>query len=498
MTAQGSGNARINGLVTGGGLFLQQILGFVSGLYVAMLLGPANYGEVSVLRSLLQLVIVVSPLGLDLAIYKILPAFDATPRLKLLHVTRFRIIIFASCMLMAIGGSTIIGPILQNYVYSYKNFELHFALTVLAVPFATDLVLLTSYCRVEGRIVPIMLLTYYLQPILRTSFSIIAVLLGWGVLGVVIGTACAYLASFLAAQIYRALDERHHAPAAAEPAPLPGWRESWRLFLQAPSMALNLFAYNVMRSADLVIVAAMVPAQAVGEYAVVSNISQLVPVAAISLSQTLGPTISRHFHAGETHKIAGDMNHYIRWASIISSFVMGGIATFGGHLDVLFGPKYHPEAAILVLIPLGYLVSATLAPTGYSLTMCGKARQELAILATSSAGLVFLCLVLTHFFGTVGAASAVLIAFVGGDVARLLAVNRSLGVALGHWSDLLPPVVAIALGAICNNMLVPAHPSFIGLVLGCFAYLTAYVLVFGIAFMARRRWPRSSEVVPAQ
>ncbi|WP_066781017.1 lipopolysaccharide biosynthesis protein [Sphingomonas sp. CCH5-D11] len=483
-------SARINSYITAGGLLLQQVLGFLSGIYVAKLLGPEDYGQVSVLRNLLQLIMIVTPLGLDLAIFKILPAFDHDPSVKKIHFQRFRLIALLTGVGSTLIGSGIIGPLLHSNVYSYQGFEAAFALTLVAVPFATDLVLLTAWYRVEGRIVPIMLITYYVQPIVRTGLNILAVWLGYGVIGVVVGTTIAYAFAALVALSYRAIRARlatTHAPASTS---VPNWRESWGLFLGAPGMALNLFVYNVMRSADLIIVAAIVPTWAVGEYAVVSNISQLVPVAALSLSQTLGPAIARYHQAGDTIGIQRDMNHYIRWASIVSSFVFGGIAAFGAHLDVLFGEEYQPRGAILILLPLGYLLSATLAPTGYALTMCGKALTELRILAISAAVLIFMCIGLAQTYSVVGAGVAVLLVFAGGNVARLIAVNRSLGITLGRSFDLVPPVLALALGNVANLAVVPIKPNFGQLLIGCVVYAAAYsgimtTLVKGQRFIAR-------------
>ena len=259
---------------------------------------------------------------------------------------------------------------------------------------------MSSY-RVENRIIPIMLITSYLQPVMRTCLNVAAVLMGFGVLGVVIGTTAAYAVAAIAALAYglAAPLTREAAPAGQVAA---SWRESWRLFLGAPSMALNMFVYSTMRSADIIIVGSLAPADDVGRYAVLSTLSQLVTVATVALSQTLGPAIARHFQAGNLRAIRDDTNRYIRLASIVSSFVFGGVAVFGNHLDVIFGETYHTEGAVLILIPLGYLLSATLAPASFALTMGGKAGLDLAILVASAVGLVVACVALTSWFGIGG------------------------------------------------------------------------------------------------
>ena len=128
----------IDGLVTSGGQLLQQVLGFVGGVLVAKLLGPGDYGEVAVLRNILQIALVLTPLGLDLAIYKILPQFDAAPHAKALHLRRFRIIAFGFSIALLVAGSSAADIWLGSAFHGYPDFSLNLAITLLALPFATD------------------------------------------------------------------------------------------------------------------------------------------------------------------------------------------------------------------------------------------------------------------------------------------------------------------------------------------------------------------------
>jgi len=482
-------SARVNSLVTGGGMLLQQALGFIGGVFVAKLLGPADYGEVSVLRTLLALIIVFTPLGLDLALFRILPRFDAEPAVQALHFRRFRMIVLGFGIVLAAVGGLVAGPLLARGVYHYHGFALDFAITLLAVPLATDVLLMNAWYRVQGNIVPILLMTNYFQPIVRTGLNVLAVYLGYGVIGVVVGTTIAYLVTLLIALPYFAWTRRGQQPVTGE---IPGWYASWQQFSEAPPMALNLFAGNIMRTADLVIVGAIAVPHAVGEYAVVSNISQLVPVAAMSLTQTLGPTVARCFQRNDNAGIAREINQVISLASILASFVMGGIAGFGVHLDAVFGAAYQPSQLLVLIIPLGYLLSATLSPAGYALSMCGHAGLELAILGGSAALLVASCVPLTWEFGTPGAAIAVLLAYATGNVIRFLTVRRLLGEHLGHWRDLMPPVVALTIGVAVNHAMLPQRAKFGQLFIAC----VFYSLIYGGTMFGRQvyAWLRTRRV----
>lgn len=476
---------RVNSLVTGGGLLLQQALGFIGGVFVAKMLGPAEYGQVSVLRTILTTVLVFSPLGLDLALFRILPQFDGNPARQALHFRRFRLIALGFGLATAVIGGLVAGPLLDGRVFAYPHFALNFGLTLIAVPFATDVLLMTAWYRVQGNIVPIMLITNYIQPVVRTLLNVLAIYLGYGVIGVVIGTGIAYLVAFAIAVPYHAWTLRS-LPDDADPASAPRWPESVTLFREAPAMALNLFAYAVMRGADMTIVGALAPAHAVGEYAVVSNIAQLVPVAATSLTQTLGPEIARLHQAGDTVGIHRALNHTIRWASLLSSFVFGGIAGFGVHLDAVFGHAYQPAPLITGLIPLGYLMSAILAPTSYGLTMCRRSRIDLGCIVAAAVVLITLGIPLTYAFGTVGAAVAVLVAFMVINALRVVAIHHTLGIWVGTPADALPPVVAVILAMGLNRLLLPENARLVPLLGACAVYTLVYcTIMFG---NSARQW----------
>jgi O-antigen/teichoic acid export membrane protein len=460
-------------MVTAGGMLLQQVLGFVGGVFVAKLLGPADYGQVSVLRSLLQMVIVFTPLGLDLALFRILPKFDHQPAIQALYFRRFRLIVLGFGLALVAITSLVAGPLLARHVYAYDHFAFYLALTMFAIPFATDVLLMNAWYRVQGDIIPILLITSYFQPVVRTVLNVLAVYWGFGVFGVVVGTTVAYLASFLLAVPYYQWTVRgvYRDTSTA----VPSWHRTWNLFREAPPMAINMFAYTMMRTADISIVGAIAPARAVGEYAVVSNIAQLVPIAALSLIQTLGPKIARLHQAGDRAGIARELNSTIRWACLLSSFVFGGIAGFGSHLDAVFGHAYHPGQIIVILIPLGYLASGTVAPTSYALTMGGRSKADLFCLTVASCVLVATCIPLTWLLGTLGAAIAVLIGFTTISVMRFCYLRQELGAWLGSWADLLPPVVALGLAMGINHVLLPAKATLPALFGACLVYTAAYV-----------------------
>jgi O-antigen/teichoic acid export membrane protein len=240
-------------------------------------------------------------------------------------------------------------------------------------------------------------------------------------------------------------------------------------------MSFNNFLYGMMRYVDVLVLGAFAPAAVVGSYTALGSVAQLVSVWPIASSQTLGPIVSRHYHAGDYAAVRKALNDYIRFAAVVSGFLFGGVAAFGDHLDLLFGHSFHFRPLIAFLMPLGYLVSATLAPMGYSLSMTGRHRAELVILMIGGATLWSLCSLLVPRYGDVGAATAVCISFTVVNGVRFLWVGRTLGFIPGRLADIAPPVIAalLAFGAkLC--LVVPLPRTLPVLLLGCVVYTLAY------------------------
>jgi O-antigen/teichoic acid export membrane protein len=197
-------------------------------------------------------------------------------------------------------------------------------------------------------------------------------------------------------------------------------------------------------------------------------------------SQTLGPNISRHYHAGDFVALRQALNEYIHFSSVMSGFLFAGVAAFGDHLDLLFGPSFHFRPLIAFLMPLGYLISATLGPMGYALSMTGRHRVELVILTIGAVALWALCLLLIPRYGDVGAATAVCASFTLVNLLRFVWVGRTLGFVPGRLADLAPPVIATALSfGVKLGILAHLPRTLPVLLLGCVVYALAYA---GVAY----------------
>ncbi|QUD89312.1 lipopolysaccharide biosynthesis protein [Phenylobacterium montanum] len=461
------------------GQLLQQALMVITGIAVARMLGSADYGLINIVRNIFTALAILAPIGLDLALLKYMGrASDDTAGAERL-VARLRLVVLAINLPVALIGGLGLGRLLMAHIYVYPKFDLMLLVTLLALPVSADLSILGAYYRARGRPGAYALMSSYVQPIARLVLVAAAFWLSPTALAIITINTLQILISAAFVWTHFTLWRRADRNAPTTPLQSAPLRSDWaavRMVLADSSwMALNLFVYGMMRFVDVLVLGAFAPAKEVGAYAALSTIAQLVQVWPFSASQTLGPNISRHYHAGDVASIRRELNEYIQFAAIVAGYVFAGVAAFGTQLNFVFGKSFVFGPVIALLLPLGWLLSATLAPVGFCLSMTGRHRAELAILTAGGGILLLTCYLFTPLWGSVGAASSVCLTFALINITRFYYVSRTLGFTPGRLLDIFPPIAAAAFAygakALVGLML---EPSLLSLLLGCGLYSMAF------------------------
>lgn len=434
-----------------GGQVVQLLLSFVSGIIVARMLGSGGYGVFNILRNLFLAVAMLAPLGLDVALLKYCgkSQLDDAHTLEIVRKLRF---IAAGCnsLVALIVGFGLAGPLMRTF-YPYQGFDTLLAVTMLGLPISADLAIIGAVFKSRGEAGTYAVFTLYLQALARVVMVVLAALLSPTLLTIICINVIQLAMSAIAIFHYERRNAKPaHATALDRRAPA-AWREVLPVLNDSQWMALSMFVYGMMRFVDILMLGSYVSARDVGEYAALSTISQLVQMYPIAASQSLGPTVSRLHHAGNPDGVRKALGDYIYLASIVSSFIFAGIAIFGERLDLVFGQSYVFQPAVCVIIPLGYMLSATLAPTGFALSMTGRHKQELLVLCIGSLSLIVLCRLLIPSFGQLGAASAVALAFAFTNILRFIYVSKIIGFLPGRLADFAPPVVALAVAVFARH-----------------------------------------------
>ena len=292
-----------------GGTLLSQALTFVSGVFVARWLGPANYGALSIARSLYGVAAILAPLGLDLSLLRHLGEHgDDWPR-SLSHVRSLRRLALAVNLAVMLVVVVCGGRLVQAHVFHLPHLAAYLALSFIALPLSADVAILSATFRALDAVTFQNVAALYVQPLVRVGALFLLLALGFGIPGVLVATALGLAASNLVMNValrravrQRGLARHRHAPedrrAVRSILGYSGWLAAMLLMVLLP------------RSLDVLVLGWSRPVREVGSYAALSAISTLITIAPASVSQTLAPRIAGLYAEGELDAIRRELSSY--------------------------------------------------------------------------------------------------------------------------------------------------------------------------------------------
>ncbi len=466
-----------------GGMLVSQAVAFGSGVVVARWLGPADYGVLSIVRNTYGLVSVLAPLGLDLSLLRHLGANAGDwPRL-VAQVGRLRRIAGGVNLAALVVVAAFVGPALQHHVFPYPHLAVYLALGFVALPLTADVAILSATFRSLDAVVFQNLAALYVQPLVRAGAILVALLLGFGVAGVVLATAVGLAASDLAMAVALHRTVRRRA--------IGGRRfdrddgEAVRSVLRySPWLAGMLMMALLPRSLDVLVLGWSRPLREVGSYAALSAIAAVVTLAPTAVSQTLAPRVAGRYAAGDLEGARQELARYLRVALLLGSPVFAGLASFGPWLDVVFGPKYRFQPGLCMILSLSAFVSAVFGPMASSLTMTGRHRIEAAWLGVGTIVFVASALLLAPRYGGVGVASAGLAGYLITNIARTVISRSVLGGLDVGWKDAVPPALCLAAAEAWRMGVegVAPHTAAVGIAAAA-GLLAIYAALYGLVLL---------------
>jgi O-antigen/teichoic acid export membrane protein len=465
-----------------GGFIVQLVLTFVTGIMIARLLGPEGYGVLNILRGIFMTIATFSSLGLEVALLRfcgVMPANDPNTFKLLLRLR----LLTAAVNFAIVAIAMLVEVLFLSHVYEYDNFTTLYFMTLVMLPMQSDMAVISGIYRAYSGAKIYSVLTMYLQSVFRIVAIGILFFASGGIKMVVVINGLQIALAWLALHIHT------HRPTSSMPRPEAGktffqvskevffgsWRDTRPVLKLSLWMTVSAFVIGVMRSSDTLILGAYATASDVGAYAALSTVAQLVQMFPFAASQSLGPKVAKLYHDGDLQGVHDAFNEYIRRALLVSSFIFAGIAVFGPDLNLIFGENFKFEPLVCFLLPLGYVFSSALAPTGYALSMTGRHRAEFVILVSGCIGLVALFFWLIPLYGQVGAASALVIGTAATNVVRFIYVSRVMGFVPGRVRDILPAFLALAVAYLCKTVELKLTPvSFWATAAACIAYAAIF------------------------
>lgn len=322
-----------------------------------------------------------------------------------------------------VAGGMIMGGLLMLNVLLVLAFRIHIN-RYIGYPVAAFVILLmvvgttSSYIiavlvgqdrvHVVGILVPIRTIT-------RGIFQVMAVLMGFGVLGILLGHALGTVASIMVGALAVSFKFRR-----------PMRKHFSNLFSFAQFSWLGQVRGSTFNRLDIIILGFFVSSGLIGTYSISWNIASFLGLFASSMSASLFPKLSSLSAQDKTEDIREFIEQSISFAGLIHVPGIIGAMLLGDRILRIYGDEFIKGQAVLAILVLAYLVH------GYNqqiLTALDSIdRPDLtfrsnAVLVVSN---VLLNVSLVYLFGWVGAA-----------VATTLSVGLSLAIGYRYLSRLI-------------------------------------------------------------
>ncbi|WFU38833.1 oligosaccharide flippase family protein [Bradyrhizobium sp. CB82] len=429
-------------------MIYNQVLSFTVGILVARFIGASQYGVVSVARNIFDVLGIVSPLGLDLALQRHLGSGPHSTRLA--QLTGFRSAAFVLGIAPAVLAALGLGTYVEQSIYRYPEFANILLVTLIALPFATDLAVLGGAYRGVLKPDPSILASYVLQPTFRALVMIALFVLGWRLWAVVVGTSVSYVLSWIMLAV-RA--RRELAPANST----GGFdlADGLSVLRYSPSLAASLVFTTYIRSTDSLFLGHFGSAADVGQYGAVVMVAQLIGLLGLAVGQTLGARIALCYRNNDVAGMEMLLAENLRLTTLFSAPVFAAIVFWGDRIDLVLGPTFAVDASVVSIVAARMLVQTMFGCSGFALSMTGLHLRETGLLGIGLLVSVVLCFALIPSHGQIGAAVAGFISLLMINVTRYAIVRSVFGIKTVKLAAIKPVVWAVAVAGATDLLLRP-------------------------------------------
>ena len=162
--------------IISGGLLTQQVTVFLTNVVIGRELGANGLGELAILKSLAAFLLILTPLGLDLALLKHASRYADRGAEFRTFTLALRLIVAALNALLLLGVVLWFGDMLQGVYPDIRGFAWLCVLTMIGVGFAADVQIAGALYRAAERPVPYFLIVNSAQFTARmlVTFAILA------------------------------------------------------------------------------------------------------------------------------------------------------------------------------------------------------------------------------------------------------------------------------------------------------------------------------------
>lgn len=453
------------------GVVLELGISFLAKLLIARVLGPVNYGVVSLGVTTMVVVSTLVLLGLHTGIGRYLPRFDDPAQRRGVLLSAFQI---AVPLAVAAGGVVyIFAPVIATDGFGDPSVTPVLRVFGLVIPLAAVMKLAIGTSRGLQQVVPKVSIRNVVLPVVRFAAVVVVLLLGFGALGVAWAYAVAY-AGAVAVGLYFLWRETSLFSWGNEATP----RHRELLVFSAPLVISTAMTF-IFSDVDTFMLGYFSQTGDVGIYNTVYPLAHLLVVPMTSFGFIVMPVVSG-LHERDDRDTMGQLYQTIsKWIFLVSFPVFAVVVLFPTHaIGLTFGPAYVDGAPALVVLAVAFFTHAIAGPNFDLLTSIGRTRLIMyddTLVALLNIGLNLLLIPQYSFFG---AAVATAVSYVLMNVLYCVQLYFETGIqpftpALLRTALIGTTMIAVLYGTV-QTLFAVTVPVFLGTV---FVFGLVYLLV---------------------
>jgi O-antigen/teichoic acid export membrane protein len=423
----GAANSDISVLARGAGVglvgkALGRGLHILSQVILARMLGPASFGLYALGWTLLRMIGVLAPAGLDKGVLRYGSEYwgERASDLKGVVIVGG---VLATAVGGVIGGSLFIGaPLISEQIFGKP--DLAPVLRWFAPGFAivAGLKVVSATTRITRRMQYGALTEDILQPAVNVVLVVLFLAMGWELIGAVAATVISLAASCGLGTwyVFRLFPEFRGTHANTG-----HWRELVRFSL--PTAFAGVFAAYLLWI-DRVYVGMLAPARDLGIYQAASQTAVVFTLVLAPFNAIFAPMIPKLYHSKDLARLGEIFTVSTKWVIYLSMPIFLVIYFFPKEIMTgVFGAEYVSGAGPLVILAAGQVLALAGGVVGILLIMTGNQRIWMVLSGSSLLLHAAFSLILIPSYGLVGAASATASSLVVISVGGLLVVRSRLG-----------------------------------------------------------------------
>jgi O-antigen/teichoic acid export membrane protein len=399
------GAALVKGVVgTAGVRAAHGILGFVTAIVLAKMLGPSGYGTYAFVMALVGFLTIPSELGVPGLAVREIAASNARKDWGHMRGFIIRSHQMIGAMSLALAGLAAIGLVLFKEKLDPVRVECMW-LALLLIPLVSLGALRGAMLRGLRRVVLGQMPEQVIRPAALLVMILVLYLAGHGFENAT-SVMVVQVASVAVAFGFGLYFFVKHRPPELATAP-PQFKSSRAWLYSSIPFGLTAAMQLINGRTDILVLGMFRDSAEVGVYRVAIQLATLIVFAQQTVNAIQGPHVAHLYAAGDMKKLQKMVTKSSRAIFVFSLSIVVALALFGEPLiRVAFGPHYTGAYWPLLILAVGQLVNASTGAVANVLNMTGHERDTMRIILVGAVLNVSLNFTLTPVFGMTGAAIA--------------------------------------------------------------------------------------------